>query len=109
MQVTLFKGLLPVDFPDSWVSDPSAVKFGRLHDRKQAIDFRANGGPALAFWVDSEPESSLVHQRYEELPDHIVSAEVDWTADAFAVSSRDVVRMFGQSGAVLDLTHMGEG
>lgn len=107
MQVTLFKGLLPVDFPDSWVSDPERVRFGRLHDRKQVIDFRANGGPALAFWVDSDPGSSLVHQRYEKLPDHIVGAEVDWTADAFAVSSRREVVMFGQSGAVLDLAYLG--
>lgn len=105
MQITLFKGLLPVNLPDAWFSHPERIKLGRLQGRKQAIDFRANGGAALAFWIDSDRDTGTVHQRFEELPDHIVP-DADWSAGPWAVESRRVVALFGQSGTPLDLTSL---
>lgn len=57
MQITMFKGLLPVNLPDEWFSDASSIRFANI-DGKQAIDFRAVGGPVLAFWVSSTPDTS---------------------------------------------------
>ena len=94
MQITMFKGLCPVNVPDSWVSDPEKIKFAKL-GQSQAIDFRANGGKAFKFWVyDSEP-------RYQELT---ISLEtIAWGDIPFAVESRKNVAMFGQSSKVIDL------
>lgn len=62
MQVTLFKGLMPVNLPDAWFKHPERIRLGRLDGDKQTIDFRANGGIALAFWVASSPDSGEVHR-----------------------------------------------
>jgi len=104
----MFKGLLPVNLPDNWFKgDTSAIRFANL-DGKQAIDFRPVGGPVLAFWVSSTPESSQVFQHYEKVPE-AAAAAADWGTSnqhAFAVCGRQVVKMFGQSSEELDLTHL---
>lgn len=102
MQVTMFKGLLPVNFPDAWFANPSAIRLGRL-GQKQIIDFRPIGGKAFAFWVDSDRDIGEVRQCYEELEDQ---SEVDWEAGPWAIQHRRTVEMFGQSGTSLDLTHL---
>ena len=100
MQVTMFKGLLPVNLPDSWFTTPDTIKFAKLGGA-QAIDFRESGGKALKFWVTHQ--GSTVSQHWEEVsnPD-----SVEWTDRPFAIEPRSVVAMFGQSGTVLDLTHL---
>lgn len=111
MQLTMFKGLLPVNLPDSWFADPArveAIRYANMGGR-QAVDFRPVGGPILAFWVSSGPDTGEVTQHHKELTPEAVTG-LDWgttSAHAFSVCSRDVVRMFGQSGTEIDLTHLG--
>lgn len=109
MQITLFKGLLPVNLPDDWFSvSPELIRFGRLDGDKQAVDFRAVGGCALSFWVVQTPGTNHVRQCYEELPDHIAD-EVEWgftPGHRFALCSRQEVAMYGQSSEVLDLCRL---
>ena len=100
----MFKGLLPVNFPEAWFANPSAIRLGRL-GQKQIIDFRPIGAKALSFWIDSSRDTGEVRQCYEELEDQLES-EVDWTAGPWAIEKRRTVSMFGQSGTPLDLTHL---
>lgn len=110
MQVTLFKGLLPLNLPDVWFeAHPERIRFGRLDGDKQCIDFRPVGGCALSFWVVHTPGGGRVRQCHQELPDHIADGEVEWgttPAHLFAVCSRQEVALFGQSSQVLDLMHL---
>lgn len=110
MQITLFKGLLPVNLPDNWFTHQAKVqeiKYACL-DGRQGIDFRPVGGPVLVFWVSSGPDTGEVQQHHKRLQPEAV-ASLDWGTSrrhAFSVCSRDTVRLFGQSGKVLDLTHL---
>lgn len=101
MQVTMFKGLLPVNLPDSWFEKPKAIRFAR-DGKRQLIDFSQCGGKALAFWVSSPEESSRVDQHWAEVD----PAAIAWDGDASTIDSRRTVSMFGQSSDVLDLEHL---
>ncbi len=105
MQVTMFKGLFPVNLPDAWFANPKQIRLGRMDGQKQTIDFRANGGRVIAFWIDSEPGLGATRQRWQELPEHIIE-DADWGAGPWAMESRKAIAMYGQSGTPLDLTHL---
>lgn len=101
MQVTMFKGLLPVNLPDRWFEQGTEkIKFANIGGA-QAIDFRSCGGKALKFWVSHH--GSQVQQHWEEVssPD-----DVNWGNKPHAIEPRGVVEMFGQSGSSLDLTKL---
>ena len=103
MQVTMFKGLLPVNLPDEWFSDPDQVRFANVGGA-QAMDFRPNGGQCLKFWVEYG-HGSQVSQHWEEVsnPDSI-----QWGDRPFAIEGRNTVALFGQSSSVLNLKHLSE-
>jgi len=98
MQITMFKGLLPVNLPDAWFpSDAQAkIKFARSGNA-QCIDFRAVGGKCLKFWMEGK------EQNWAEIEN---PALLQWGDRPYAIESRQTVAMFGQSGKELDLTHL---
>lgn len=100
MQVTMFKGLLPVNLPDEWFQSPQNIRFANIGGA-QGIDFRPSGGRALKFWV--EHDGSAVSQHYQELDD---PDQISWGDRPFAIEPRGVVQAFGQSAQVLDLKHL---
>jgi hypothetical protein len=99
MQITMFKGLLPVNLPDNWFGvDDDAIRFAQI-GIAQAIDFRAVGGKAIKFWISGD---GVISQHWEEItyPDN---ENIKWTKKPFAISSRMEIKMYGQSQTVLDL------
>jgi len=105
MQVTLFKGLLPVNFPDSWFSpDPKQILFSQTTVAgypAQGIDFTCNGGKAYLLWI--EPDGVEVRQCYKELSNSEIEA-LQWGDTPHYIESRKTVKLFGQSSKVLKLS-----
>jgi hypothetical protein len=105
MQVTLFKGLLPVNFPDDWFSpDPQKITFSQTSVDgypAQGIDFTANGGKAYLLWI--EPNGTDVRQCYKEL-DGFEIEKLEWGDTPHYIEPRSVVKLFGQSSKVLKLS-----
>jgi hypothetical protein len=96
--MTLYKGLVVVHFPHSWVADPGAVRFALSKKDRQQVDFRRNGGPVLEFWPEYHgPE---VIQRWRRLED-AETEQVTWTEKPVHVEDRKVVDIFGQSGQAI--------
>jgi hypothetical protein len=102
MQVTLFKGLLPVNFPDEWFCDPKKILFAKTSVQNweaQAIKFP--NGKAYLLWVEFEPDQT-VRQCHKELLKEEVE-KLDWESTPHFVEPRRVVEIFGQSSKVLRL------
>lgn len=104
MQVTMFKGLFPVNLPDDWFSDIDKIKFANNSFKEkssQTIDFRPNEGKCLTFWIESN--NGIVTQHWKEETEN---NELAFTDKAIHICSRQEVKFFGQSANVLDLKHL---
>lgn len=97
MQVTLFKGMMPVNLPDTWFSNPQSVRFSST-SYEQVIDFRPSGGKCLKFWLTDDNQPA-----WEEVEN---DSNIKWTDAPRHIEGRKTVKIFGQSGTVLDLTHL---
>jgi hypothetical protein len=96
--IALYKGLVVVYFPHSWVADPATVRFALGEKGRQMIDFRPNGGPVMEFWPEYRgPE---VFQRWRRLDD-AEAAAATWTGKPVHVVDRVEVGIFGQSGQAI--------
>ena len=103
MQITMFKGLLPVNFPNDWFFDGKGelIKWAKGPKGEQLIWF-APEGHAFAFWLENGNEQKWSQLTEEE------KEKANWKDEPHAVEPRSVVKMFGQSSKVLDLKRIYE-
>jgi len=108
--LSLFKGLCPVRIPPTWASDPDAVRWAS-DNGVQYIDFTANGGPALAFWISSEKSEpgpvehgqSMVSPGYQEINPAAIKIWGDLQQGGTYVEAYITSQIFGTSAQVIDL------